>query len=923
MSFLESLFDLITTSPGDLVYHLVTVFAIQITLGIALGHWDRNRRDPTGIRLFTLGVGLTLARASLMVVAVLVRIDVVLPGVIMPPLERFLDLATLLLAAWALLPIPTRYFRLSTMSLVVSLVIAGGIYLAFAILWSPAETQSISYNDYWQGDVWEFLSALIPAAALLATLIWHEDEWDVSMFLFALWALGHILQLAIPAPPDSNTAGWVRLSNLPALPLLAGAVYRRALKEPAEDGVDTSLEMANLLGAVQRIEAAQDVEATLSSVISSLARALKADMIAVGVPVVGSADPQADPKTHNSSNSKAAKRLRIVALHPPTDVMLAQEPPTLLISRHPLMATAIETNNIQRSNGPGRDPAIASLYRRLGFEQPGPLVALPLTGQKGLLGVLLAGNPVSQRDWTARNEQILQAMGAAIATAWVSATSQDTKADGELLRKAINEARRLAQRASALKAELEQEHQRAEELNTKLRLREQEQATEDKAKIEATLWQEEVHKLTQARDTLQSELTEWREKAEQFALSKNMLLRQLAQAQSQLKSALSQEPQSPSQEQAPRRGVGPRGILISDEEGTVILASQGARHLLGQARPALEGTSLQDLFSEPSWVGAVNRLLSQEPEDSDTAKATLNLEGRMIRAELTRIPKIAGGVGTLAVMLQPAEAASQTAQNEAITSLIHEVRTPMTSITSYTDLLLGEAVGILGESQRQFLHRINANIERLRGLLEDLAKVASVEASQFSLSPEPVDLIGVIEDAIMSMSTQFSEGDIGVHLDLPSELPPIHADRDSLYQIVLRLLSNACQVSKSGTQVNVHARVEEYDTPMDRVPSYLFMSVTDTGGGIAPEDQRRLFQRLYRADNPTIAGVGDTGVGLSIAKALVETQGGRIWVESEPGVGSSFSFILPLSFEDEEDLVSSLSIPDPFAGIIESAEEDQ
>jgi signal transduction histidine kinase len=110
---------------------------------------------------------------------------------------------------------------------------------------------------------------------------------------------------------------------------------------------------------------------------------------------------------------------------------------------------------------------------------------------------------------------------------------------------------------------------------------------------------------------------------------------------------------------------------------------------------------------------------------------------------------------------------------------------------------------------------------------------------------------------------------------------------------------------------------------MDSVPSYLFMSVTDTGGGIAPEDQRRLFQRLYRADNPTIKGVGDTGVGLSIAKALVETQGGRIWVESDPGIGSTFGFILPLSYEGEDDLVSSLSISDPFAGIIESVEEDE
>jgi signal transduction histidine kinase len=79
----------------------------------------------------------------------------------------------------------------------------------------------------------------------------------------------------------------------------------------------------------------------------------------------------------------------------------------------------------------------------------------------------------------------------------------------------------------------------------------------------------------------------------------------------------------------------------------------------------------------------------------------------------------------------------------------------------------------------------------------------------------------------------------------------------------------------------------------------LFVSVTDTGGGIAPEDQSRVFQRVYRADNPPIVGLGDNGVGLSIAKSLVEAQGGRIWLESEMGVGSTISFILPLFSKDD------------------------
>ena len=185
------------------------------------------------------------------------------------------------------------------------------------------------------------------------------------------------------------------------------------------------------------------------------------------------------------------------------------------------------------------------------------------------------------------------------------------------------------------------------------------------------------------------------------------------------------------------------------------------------------------------------------------------------------------------------------------------------------------------------------------GLLEDLVRVAAIDTGQVSLKPERVNLIGVIEEAIMSLSSQFSERELAVQMDMPSELPPVEADRDSLYQIVQHLLSNACQCSQPSTEIVVRSHLEEHDDLVEGLPDYLFVSVTDTGGGVAPEDQRRVFQRLYRADNPLITGLGETGVGLSIAKALVEAHGGRIWVEGEMGVGSTFNFILPLSSEDE------------------------
>ncbi len=881
MSFLRDFVELITIPSGDLVYHLVTLFAIQVILGVAFGHWNRNRRDPTAIRLLVTGVGFAFARTLLMLIAVLDRVGALSPNVVLPPLERFLDLATLLLVVWAFMPILKQYSRLGMTLLLLTLLITAGVYAAFAALWPQAEAQSIAYNGYWQETVWEFSSIAVLVLALIAGVIWRDDDWGLFTCLCALWLTGHILQFTVPFT-DSHTAGWVRLANLATLPLVASLVYRHALSASPATGGDTgldSLKMISILEATQRIEATRDIEAALKLAASSIAHVLGADMIAIGLPV-----------------PELAKKIRIVALHPSTGTMLAQQKPTLLISRYPLLATALQTGHLQRSATPHKDPAIAALYHHLGFERPGPLLVQPLVDEGALLGIVLAGNPASQQRWTMRDEQIFQAIGAAITASLASTSRRGTTDRSAELQKALSETRRLARRAAELETELEHQRQRAEELATKLRLREQEATTQSQAAAEAAIWQKEMNELVEARAALEAELTKWKKQAEQLTHSENSLQSQLAQAQTKLQEAQSQVESLISSERPTRDNIDVGGILMSDEQGSIVLASQGVRHLIGQLRSSLVGTSLQDLFTEPLWGEAVNRLLHEGTQAGNTATVTLDLDGRILQAELTRLSNIAGGPRALAAMIYPEE--GTTIQGEMMVSLIHELRTPMTSITGYTDLLLGESVGILGETQRQFLQRVQANIERMGGLLDDLIKVTAIDTGQVSLSPEPVDLINVIEDAIMSLSAQFSEHKLAVQMNMPSELPTVHADRDGLYQIVLHLLSNACQCSEPSTEVLIRARLEEYNNQVGGLPDYLFVSLTDTGGGIAPEDQRRVFQRLYRADNPLIAGLGDTGVGLSIAKALVEAQGGRIWVESEMGAGSTFSFILPLSSED-------------------------
>jgi signal transduction histidine kinase len=413
-------------------------------------------------------------------------------------------------------------------------------------------------------------------------------------------------------------------------------------------------------------------------------------------------------------------------------------------------------------------------------------------------------------------------------------------------------------------------------------LQEEKAADHQRASAALAVWQEEVRELAEARDTLQAKLSKWQKTAKELSQAK-------AELEQQLKQVGSATPRSADG----RFG----GILVSDEQGAVVLASRHAHRLLGRSRDDLMTTRLRDLFDETWWKKTVDRLLNGNLRPDEATTVSLDLGERIITAELTHLPSSEHWPGTLMAVLYVTEGA--TVERAMVASLIQELRTPMTSITGYTDLLLGERSGILGESQRRLLLRVEANIERMERLLNDLIKATELDAGEMIVSPEPVAVAGVIENALDTLSARLKERELEVELDAPSELPSAHADRESLQQIVLNLLSNAALSSEPGTQIQVSVRAEERPDDLEGLPAYLLVSVTDTGGGITPEDQRRVFHRFYRADNPLIPGVGDTGVGLSVAKALVEANEGRIWVESDMGTGSTFSFMVPLSPPDE------------------------
>jgi signal transduction histidine kinase len=294
-----------------------------------------------------------------------------------------------------------------------------------------------------------------------------------------------------------------------------------------------------------------------------------------------------------------------------------------------------------------------------------------------------------------------------------------------------------------------------------------------------------------------------------------------------------------------------------------------------------ENEELRAAKAEVAAGTAVAPVASKQLEDElrRTLGEVARLQNQLAEANMRVIEAEKGQVVT-----------HSTEQAEVVASISQELRQPMSSIVGYTDLLLGESVGILGALQRKFVERIKASTERVGTLIDDLIQVTTLETGLNELKPESVDLNLIIDNAMSYTSSQVREKNISIHLDLPRNMSNIHADREALQQIVIHLLQNAGAASPVEGSVDLKVQ-----TQTEGGQEYVLIQVTDSGGGIPSEDLPRVFTRLYRADNVLIQGVGDTGVGLSIAKTLTEAQKGRIWVETEMGSGSTFSVLLPIA----------------------------
>jgi histidine kinase len=173
-------------------------------------------------------------------------------------------------------------------------------------------------------------------------------------------------------------------------------------------------------------------------------------------------------------------------------------------------------------------------------------------------------------------------------------------------------------------------------------------------------------------------------------------------------------------------------------------------------------------------------------------------------------------------------------------------------------------------------------------LLNDLIQASLLDAGGFNLSPGPVDLMYAIEEVVTQVSQPLRDKNIALRLDIPDDLPPIRGDQDAIIQILSHLMTNALGASPMNGEIVVRAELQE--TPEGK---YLLLAVSDEGAGIEATELGHIFHRVYDTGDVIIHGLGDAGVGLPIVKALSEAMGGRVWVESKVGSGSTFTVLMP------------------------------
>jgi signal transduction histidine kinase len=228
-------------------------------------------------------------------------------------------------------------------------------------------------------------------------------------------------------------------------------------------------------------------------------------------------------------------------------------------------------------------------------------------------------------------------------------------------------------------------------------------------------------------------------------------------------------------------------------------------------------------------------------------------------------------------------------KSQFLANMSHELRTPLNAILGYTELIIDGIYGEAPEKMRVVMERVQSNGKHLLGLINDVLDLSKIEAGQLVLSIQDYSIKDVVHGVYSAVEPLANSKKLAFKIDVPANLPPARGDDRRLTQVLLNLVGNAIKFTDAG-EVAVKAAAAN---------GAYTISVRDTGPGIAEADQAKIFDEFQQADSTQTKAKGGTGLGLSIAKRIIEMHGGKLWVESSLGAGSTFSFTVPLRVEHQ------------------------
>ncbi|HET8966214.1 MAG TPA: ATP-binding protein, partial [Candidatus Acidoferrum sp.] len=325
------------------------------------------------------------------------------------------------------------------------------------------------------------------------------------------------------------------------------------------------------------------------------------------------------------------------------------------------------------------------------------------------------------------------------------------------------------------------------------------------------------------------------------------------------------------------------GVLVVNGAERVVFANQSFAEILGLKVPPQPGSGLVEVVRQTELIEAARKVLAGEARvESEIVTGTLRQHFFAATVASVRAAETNGAV----IVLHDITALRklERVRRDFVANVSHEFRTPLTAIQGFAETLLAGAMND-PQNRERFLGIIVEHSRRLARLTEDLLMLSKMDADRLELETRRIPVGPFVESCIETSAPRAKEKDLKLFVNLAERVPDIAGDRRRLTEVLQNLLDNAIQYTPAGGEIMVSASPKNGE---------VVFTVSDTGIGIPQADQPRIFERFYRVDVARSREVGGTGLGLSIAKHLVETHGGRIWVDSEVGRGSEFHFSVPM-----------------------------